>query len=243
MAYCMGNMVHFHIMFCFNRAAYFASCTEAPSTPPMRSHPLPLFLESASSPVTVAHVMKLSVTVTNYLNPGQIPILETDQPLYTIAKKLQWKFPDESFAEGKLFVSLGGLHIEKMLWAMSGEWHSGCGITTVFTNSGVVNSGTAQSILICSNITRTRFHKQMYVLALELLKQKAYQEYLKGFSNSAEDCREERGDEQTRSPLNCEDWLEQLCKAQPQADYYNKCQELDLLILEVSMTYCGVYNG
>ncbi len=156
----------------FNRAAYFASKNDPPTTAPMRSHPLPIFLESASSPVTVAHVLKLSAAITHYLNPGQIPVLETDQPLYTAAKKLQWKFPGERFGEGKMFITLGGLHIEKILWAMSGEWHDSSGVTTALTNSGVVTSGTAQSILLCHNITRTRYYiyhlTQMYVLHKEV---------------------------------------------------------------------------
>ena len=33
--------------------------------------------------------------VTHHVNPGQIPVLTVDQPLYAIAKRIQWKWPDE----------------------------------------------------------------------------------------------------------------------------------------------------
>ena len=48
---------------------------------------------------------------TEHLNPNQVPVMVIDQPLYGLAKKMQWTFPD-MFGEGKFLVMLGGLHIE-----------------------------------------------------------------------------------------------------------------------------------
>ena len=45
------------------------------------------------------------------LNPGQIPVLTVDQPLYAIAKRIQWNWPD-SHGEDHFVIVLGGLHIE-----------------------------------------------------------------------------------------------------------------------------------
>ena len=105
------------------------------------------------------------------------------------------------FAEGKLLVSLGALHIEKMLWHASGVFHDGSGVTTAFVNSGIANAGTAQSFLICSNTTRTRHYKQKWVLALELLKRRAYDNYLAKF-NGCELTGTYEG-----APLNMDVWL------------------------------------
>ena len=46
-----------------------------------------------------------------HLNPGQIHIIHINQPLYALAKQLQWKCPD-IYGEDKYIVMLGGLPIE-----------------------------------------------------------------------------------------------------------------------------------
>ena len=48
---------------------------------------LPLFRQTSSNPMMVYHGMYITKTVTAYLNPGQTPIMESDQPLYQTAKK------------------------------------------------------------------------------------------------------------------------------------------------------------
>ena len=45
------------------------------------------------------------------LNPGLIPVLTVDQPLYAIAKRIQWNWPG-SHGEDHFVIALGGLHIE-----------------------------------------------------------------------------------------------------------------------------------
>ena len=92
-------------------------------------------------------------------------------------------------------------------------------MTTAFTMSGIMGSDTADSIINCTNIKRTRYYKEVWVAALEILKKRGYNEYLINISEE--------------QPLCYVDWEEDICKQQPQADYYSKCQELDLTILEV----------
>ena len=45
------------------------------------------------------------------LKPGQIPVVTVDQPLYTIAKQIQWNRTG-SHGEERFIVMFGGLHIE-----------------------------------------------------------------------------------------------------------------------------------
>ena len=45
------------------------------------------------------------------LNTGQTPVLTFDQPLYALAKQIQWKWP-EKYGEDQFVVMFGGLHIE-----------------------------------------------------------------------------------------------------------------------------------
>ena len=79
-------------------AAYYAVKSGPPSFI-SKSHMLPLFTESANSPITMLQCMKTIKCDTVYLNPGQAPVMVADQPLYTLAKLLQWKYPDTTIAE------------------------------------------------------------------------------------------------------------------------------------------------
>ena len=186
------------------------------------SHVMPLLLQKASDPSTVAHVLKIACKLIQYLNPGQVVMVETDQPLYQTAKKLQFKYPDEEFSEDKLFLSLGSLHTEKMLWQMSGDLQDGSGIVTAFANSGIETFGT-KTFLICNSITATRHHKQILVLALEILKQQAYEEYQVN----------DDGDLLFGPAEDFDSWLARIIEEQHQAAYFSLCQEVDLLILEL----------
>lgn len=56
-----------------------------------------------------------------------------DQPLFTLAKKLQWKFSQTELGEDSFLVTLGSMYIEKMLWSVSGDWLDGSGWTTALT--------------------------------------------------------------------------------------------------------------
>ena len=45
------------------------------------------------------------------LNPSQIPVITLDQPLHSIAKRIQWNWP-EKYGENHFVIIPGGLHIE-----------------------------------------------------------------------------------------------------------------------------------
>jgi hypothetical protein len=140
-------------------AAYYAS-QSVETVPVTPSFMLPLFRESATSPMMVYHAMGIAKAVTTHLNPGQTPVIVADQPLYTIMKKLQWKYP-ASHGEDKFVIMLGAMHIEKMLWEMNGTWFNGSGWTTAISNSRVASSGVAESFIGVSHITRTRYMHQV----------------------------------------------------------------------------------
>ena len=91
---------------------------------------------------------------TEFLNPGQTGVLGADQPLYAIAKQLQWTFP-ESLGEYKLVVLLGALHIEDKVHQMTGKLLRDSGWTTVLSQAQVLTSGRAQSALNEHHIKRT----------------------------------------------------------------------------------------
>ena len=123
----------------------------------------------------VWHGMKIIRNAINHINPGQTPVMEADQPLFTLAKKLQWQNPESEFGESCFLVTLGAMHTEKMLWSVSGDWLDGSGWVTAIANSGVATSGKAQSFIGVHHICRTRYIHQVSTVALYTLLTKAYE--------------------------------------------------------------------
>ena len=56
--------------------------------------PLPLSQESAHTVVMIRHSIDVVRNAVQHLNPGQTPVLTCDQPLFSLAKQIQWKWPD-----------------------------------------------------------------------------------------------------------------------------------------------------
>ena len=56
-----------------------------------------------------------------YLNPGQTLVMACDQPLFDIAKQIQWISPN-SYGEDLYVIMLGALHIEMAAWKALGKW-------------------------------------------------------------------------------------------------------------------------
>ena len=56
--------------------------------------------------------MRIAVSYTRYLNPEQVAVGGSDQPLYAIKKMIQWAMGEE-FSHS-YFAFMGGLHLEKV---------------------------------------------------------------------------------------------------------------------------------
>ena len=103
---------------CVSWAAYHAS-----QQPPLNRlltniALLPLFHENANYVAMILHSMNMVKKTVNQLNPGQVPVLTMDQPLYAIAKQIQWNWP-ETHGEAHIVIMFGGLHIEMNLLKLS----------------------------------------------------------------------------------------------------------------------------
>jgi len=62
------------------------------------------------SAAMIKHLMENLRAAVQHLNPGQVPILALDQPLYALAKRIQWTWPS-SLGDHCVWM-LGGLQIE-----------------------------------------------------------------------------------------------------------------------------------
>ena len=95
-------------------AAYHASISQSLTSAKCISQMLPLFPEYSNSPAMIYQGMTMIAASTKYLNPDQVPVMVVDQPLFTISKRIQWKFP-HTHGEEVFVVMLGGLHMEYKL--------------------------------------------------------------------------------------------------------------------------------
>ena len=99
--------------------------------------------------------MKVVGQTTGFLSPGKIAVLVVDQPLYAVAKKIQWTF-QEKF--GICVVLLRGLHIKMALWSTIGDMMQGAGMVEALVEAGVTKSEAAATALLkSSNVMWTRF--------------------------------------------------------------------------------------
>ena len=144
---------------------------------------LPLFYENSATPAMIKHGMDVERQAIQFLNPGQIPITTFDQLLFALKKFVQWKWPD-IHGEKVHVIMLGGLHTEIVLWNTLGDVLEGSGWTAALTQADVVSSGTADSYLKATHLTRTRHAHQVTLLTLHTPQKEAFM--LTGGSNDEE---------------------------------------------------------
>ena len=92
-------------------SAYHASIQEIIIPPAAINALLPFFLDSAHSVAMIKHSMTIVQVAVQRLNPGQVPVIAADQPLFALAKQIQWTWPN-TLGENHFVIMFGGLHIE-----------------------------------------------------------------------------------------------------------------------------------
>jgi len=95
---------------------------------------LPLFYEKSATPAMIKHGVDVVKQATNVFNPGQIPVITFDEPLFALAKLVQWQFPATN-GEGHYIDMLGGLHTEMALWNVLADLLEGSGWTSLMISS------------------------------------------------------------------------------------------------------------
>ena len=136
---------------------------------------LPLFYEVAHSEAMILHSMNVIQQALHHINPMQLPVIAMDQPLYALAKKIQWCLPD-THGEDKFVIMFGGLHIEMAALRVIEDLLCGSGWTSALVQSGIVSSGIADSFLRASHVAKPRHAHQITASILYMLLHKAYSE-------------------------------------------------------------------
>jgi hypothetical protein len=133
------------------------------------------FVENAHSLAIIAHSMRVIKASIQYINPTQTPVIALGQPLFALAKEIQWKLPE--FSEQNIVVMMERLHIEMASFKMLGKWMSVSGWSDIMCNAGVTTQGVAESFLSASHVTRTQRAHQVTAASLHILMGKAYNDY------------------------------------------------------------------
>ncbi|WAQ99042.1 hypothetical protein MAR_023415 [Mya arenaria] len=130
-----------------------------------------------------------------------------DQPLFAIAKTIQWNFTATN-GEDKYLIMAGGLHIEMPAFKVNGDWLDGSDWTTAIFNAGIATSGVADSLLKATHVTRKIHAHQITAAALCIMQHDAYDK-----------CKETllAGE----NLLNFTNWGENMTAEQPQFKYWS----------------------
>ena len=79
---------------------------------------MPLLRQNTHDVATIKHSLDKIKEAISFLNPTQSPVVTADQPLFALAKQIQWTWPEDY---GKFVFILGGLHIEMAILKMIGH--------------------------------------------------------------------------------------------------------------------------
>ena len=174
---------------------------------------LPLFSLKASSPSMIKHAMELLKKNTEFLNPGQTPVMGMDQPLYAIGKQLQWIYPD-TLGEGSYFLKLGDLHIEDKWQLMMGKYLRSSGWDWCVADAGVFSSGRASSALDEHHIKRTRYIHQVSLVAYSIMRKDAYAKHPQAPNGP---------------PITFENWCNEQASKSPNFKYWSTLLDMELI--------------
>ena len=161
-----------------------------------------MFIENAHSLAMISHSMCVIKSAVQHVSSLQIPVIALDQPLFALAKQIQWTLSD--FSETQFVFMLGGLQIEMASFKILGKWLSGSGWAGVMCNAGVATQGVAESFLSVSHVTRTQRALQVTAVYLHILMSKAYSEY------------QAKSRESDQENLLSKEWEEVMSKKSPQ---------------------------
>ena len=162
--------------------------------------------------------MKIVQDAVKFINSDQIPVLTCDQPLFAMAKEIQWTWPVE-LGENRYVVMLGGLHIEITAFKTLGSWLNGSGWVDALTQSMVATAGTADSYLQCSHLTRTRYAHQMTSVALHMLQKDAFEKYTSTVASKND------------HHLGFFEWCDKQSQQYPQFLYWSLTLQLEITVL------------
>ena len=109
-------------------------------------------------------------------------------------------------------VMFGGLHIEMATLKLLGDWLEDSGWTNALVQADIASSGTANSFIHATHVTKTRHAHQVTAASLYVLLQRAY----------SEDCTSDDPNSMQLDSPTFEEWCIQRSEASAHFDYWLK---------------------
>ena len=144
---------------------------------------LPIWRDDSKSPSTIRHTLDVINQAVAYLNPDQTPVIAFDQPLFAIAKRLQWHYPDQ-YGASNFVIMMGALHIEMAFMSAIGDWLEDSGWTAALSNAKVSTPGN-QSLVSGHDVAITKYCHQVTACALHQLMHQSFNECASTDHNSS----------------------------------------------------------
>ena len=160
----------------------------------------------------------------SHLNPNQVPVITADQPIYPLAKQVQWHWPDR-YGEDRFVVMFDGLHIEMAAFRSLGTLLQNSGRTGTLVEARVASSGSADSFLSASSVTKTRHIHEVTACCLYMLQKEAYYYY------SAEENR----------VLDFDSWCETQRKESPHFQFWELVLSMELVAFSLVRSFREAY--
>ena len=183
---------------------------------PAISSLLPLFSEEAKSVAMLRHSMNVIKKLIDFLNPGQIPVITVDQPLYSVVKQIQWNWPD-TYGGDQFVIIPGGLHIKMATLSTLGNWLEDSGWCNALSQAAIASPGVANGFLTGSNVKRTRHAHEVTASALFFLQHKSFCLF--------------KADGFILQSMLFEEWCEDRSTHSPQFKFWHITLQLELLYL------------
>ena len=111
----------------------------------------------------IRHGMDVTKLAVAHVNKGQTPVIAFDQPLYALAKQVQWNWKDH-YGEDKFVVIMGPIHIEMAALKTLGDWLQDSGWCSALVEAEIASSRISQSFIKASHISRTKSAHQVITL-------------------------------------------------------------------------------
>lgn len=138
---------------------------------------------------------------------------------------VQWQWP-EQYGEDKYLVMFGGFHIEMAALRSLGSLLKDSGWTGALVEAGVASSGTADSFLSVSSVTRTRQMHQVTACSLYKLLKSAYNSYCTKQTDVNEDI------------LGFEEWCQNKSQQNVQFQFWYLVLSMQLTIFMLIRSFC-----
>ena len=156
-------------------SGYFSGLHSSTHRPRASIGGFPILNEKSTELATQKHFMIAIKKATEYLNPGQDPIITSDLAIYSVQKRCQKLYPQEL---RNTVCFMGLLHLEMALQEVGGWLMGDSGWENMFILAGIFTSGVANSLKGGKKVKNTRYAYQLIFTWIDIMLLRAYNSYL-----------------------------------------------------------------